>query len=217
MPRKLRFNDLHRAVPCLRVRAIAVPVLLLCFLFGISHVSHAAEALRKPNILFIAVDDLRPELGCYGNTVVKSPNIDRLASRGVVFDRAFCQQAVCSPSRSSLLTGTRPDTTKVWDLKTHFRKALPDVVTLPQLFKNNGYFAQAMGKIYHHGYDDADFLVGPDGIPKNTPRRGNGSGGPKRCLKGHPQGSAFRERRMSLITRCMTANSAIWRWRHYAR
>ena len=114
----------------------------------------AAEPAAKPNILFIAVDDLRPELGCYGVPIIQSPNIDALAKRGVVFNRAYCQQAVCSPSRCSLLTGTRPDTTKVYDLETHFRKALPDVITLPQLFKNNGYFTQAMGKIYHHGLDD---------------------------------------------------------------
>ena len=118
--------------------------------------AQAAErsASAKPNVLFIAVDDLRPELACYGNPIIKSPNIDRIASAGVVFNRAYCQQAVCSPSRSSLLTGTRPDTTKVWDLKTHFRKALPDVVTLPQLFKDNGYFVQGMGKIYHIGFND---------------------------------------------------------------
>lgn len=125
-----------------------------------------ADSAKRPNVLFIAVDDLRPELGCYGNTVVKSPNIDRLAARGMVFNRAYCQQAVCSPSRSSLLTGTRPDTTKVWDLKTHFRKALPDVVTLPQLFKNNGYFAQGMGKIYHVGYDDPVSWSVPWAAPK---------------------------------------------------
>jgi iduronate 2-sulfatase len=113
----------------------------------------AAETSR-PNVLFIAVDDLRPELGCYGRDYIKSPNIDRLARAGMVFDRAYCQQAVCSPTRSSLLTGARPDTTKVWDLKTHFRTALPEVVTLPQHFKNHGYFVQGMGKIYHGGYDD---------------------------------------------------------------
>ena len=114
-----------------------------------------ASAVTKPNILFIAVDDLRPELGCYGKDYIKSPNIDGLAKAGMVFNRAYCQQAVCSPTRSSLLTGTRPDTTKVWDLETHFRVALPDVVTLPQYFKQRGYFVQGMGKIYHGGFDDA--------------------------------------------------------------
>jgi iduronate 2-sulfatase len=142
-------------------------VLLALVLLALNVVqSRGAEPNTKPNILFIAVDDLRPELGCYGNTLVKSPNIDRLASRGVVFAQAFCQQAVCSPSRSSLLTGTRPDTTHVWDLNTHFRKALPDVVTLPQHFKNSGYFAQAMGKIYHHGFDDAASWSVPTTFPK---------------------------------------------------
>lgn len=121
-------------------------------------VARAAEPApgrpQRPNVLFFAVDDLRPELGCYGNTIIKSPNIDRIAARGVVFNRAYVQQAVCSPSRSSLLTGTRPDTTKVWDLDTHFRTALPDVVTLPEHFKNNGYFVRGFGKIFHGGFDD---------------------------------------------------------------
>ena len=100
------------------------------------------------------MDDLRPEFGAYGSSYIHAPNLDRLAQQGVTFERAYCQQAVCSPSRSSLLTGTRPDTTKVWDLVTHFRAALPEVVTLPQHFKNNGYFVQGMGKLYHGGYDD---------------------------------------------------------------
>ena len=114
----------------------------------------SAATPKKPNILFIVVDDLRPELACYGRDWIKSPNIDRLAKQGMTFDRAYCQQAVCSPSRSSLLTGARPDTTKVWDLVTHFRDALPNVATLPQNFKQNGYFVQGMGKIYHPGLDD---------------------------------------------------------------
>lgn len=109
---------------------------------------------RRPNVLMIAVDDLRPDLGCYGSPVAKTPNIDRLAARGVVFSRAYCQQAVCSPSRTALMTGLRPDTTRVWDLKTHFREAVPDCVTLPQYFKAHGYHAAALGKIYHRGYED---------------------------------------------------------------
>ncbi len=120
----------------------------------------------RPNILFIAVDDLRPEFGAYGANYIKSPNLDRIAKAGITFNRAYCQQAVCSPTRSSLMTGTRPDTTKVWDLVTHFRTALPNVVTLGQHFKNNGYFVQGMGKIYHGGFDDAPTWS----VPWETPR-----------------------------------------------
>lgn len=123
------------------------------FATGAAIAAQTAPA-RRPNVLFFAVDDLRPEFGCYGFSYVKSPNLDRLARQGMVFDRAYCQQAVCSPSRSSVLTGARPDTTKVWDLVTHFRTAMPDVVTLPQHFKQHGYFVQGMGKIFHGGYDD---------------------------------------------------------------
>lgn len=103
----------------------------------------------KPlNVLFIAVDDLKPMLGCYGQQQILSPNIDRLASQGTVFLNAQCQQAVCAPSRASLLTGLRPDTTKVWDLKTRIRDHLPDVVTLPQHFKQQGYESVGTGKIF---------------------------------------------------------------------
>jgi arylsulfatase A-like enzyme len=106
-----------------------------------------AEARR--NVLFIAVDDLRPKLGCYGDPVAKTPNIDRLAARGLLFERAYCQQAVCAPSRASLLTALRPDTTRVYDLKTSFRKAVPGAVTLPEYFKTSGYHAESIGKIFH--------------------------------------------------------------------
>ena len=103
------------------------------------------------NVLFIAIDDLRPALGCYGDKTAITPNFDRLAKRGILFNRAYCQQAVCCPSRLSLLTGLRPDTIKVWDLNTHFREARPKAVTLPQHFKNHGYHARSIGKIFHGG------------------------------------------------------------------
>lgn len=109
---------------------------------------NAAEPAR-PNVLFIAVDDLRPALGCYGDEVAITPSIDALARRGTVFDRAYCQQALCCPSRLSLLSGRRPDTIEVWDLKTHFRDKFPNLVTLPQYFKNHGYHTQSIGKIFH--------------------------------------------------------------------
>ncbi len=125
----------------------------------------AADA-KKLNVLFIAVDDLRPEAHASGSNVIKTPNLDRIAARGTTFERAYCQQAVCSPSRSSLMTGRHPDATRVWDLETHFRVALPDAVTVAQHFKNNGYFTQGMGKIFHGGYDDAPSWSVPWGTPK---------------------------------------------------
>lgn len=97
----------------------------------------------------IAVDDLRPQMGCYGDPDALTPHLDRLAGRSVIFDRAYCQQAVCNPSRASLLTGLRPDTLRVWNLATHFRKNHPEVVTLPQHFKHLGYHTECIGKIFH--------------------------------------------------------------------
>ena len=114
----------------------------------------ATDSNEKPNVLFIAVDDLRPELSCYGAEHIISPNIDRLAREGLLFERTYCQQAVCAPSRISIMTGMRPDTTKVYDLETPLRKAMPDVLSLPQHFKNNGYETLSIGKIYHHSSDD---------------------------------------------------------------
>lgn len=106
----------------------------------------------KPNVLFIAVDDLRPELSVYDQSHIISPHFDRLANQGMVFERAYCQQAVCAPSRNSLLTGLRPDSLKIYDLSTFFRSTVPDVITLPQHFKENGYHTESIGKIYHTGH-----------------------------------------------------------------
>lgn len=109
-----------------------------------------AAAAPRPNVLFIAADDLRTDLGCYGSTEARTPALDALARRGVLFERAYCQQAVCNPSRASVLTGRRPDTLKVWDLRTHFRQHRPDAVTLPQYLKQHGYTAIDIGKIFHN-------------------------------------------------------------------
>lgn len=108
-----------------------------------------ARGADNPNVLFIVADDLRVELGCYGSPA-KTPNLDALAAEGVRFDRAYCQQAVCNPSRSSFLTGKRPDTLHLWSNGTHFRDKNPDATTLPMWFKEHGYETRGMGKIFHN-------------------------------------------------------------------
>src|SRR5215213_881941 len=112
----------------------------------------AASSSGKPNILLICVDDLKPVLGCYGDKRIKSPNIDKLSKRGVLFERAFCNQAVCAPSRNALMTGFRPTTLGIYDLGTNFRQSRPEAVTLAQHFKQNGWRTEAMGKIFHVGH-----------------------------------------------------------------
>lgn len=118
-------------------------------------------AAQRLNVLFIAVDDLGNVLGPTGHPRLKTPHLDRLAATGVRFDRAYCQIPLCNPSRASVLTGLRPDATGVFDLDRHFRATLPDVVTLPQLFRSNGWFTARVGKIFHY---DVPKGIGTDGL-----------------------------------------------------
>lgn len=112
--------------------------------------SRSAKNSEKPmNVLFITIDDLRPTLGCYNAPLIKSPNIDAIASEGIIFERAYCQAAICGPSRPSFLSGLRPDSTGVYGFKKTFREKAPDVLTLPELFKNNGYLTTYYGKVFH--------------------------------------------------------------------
>lgn len=137
------------------------------FLSAATALPLARANASRPNVLFIAVDDLRPELGCYGQSHIKSPNIDRLAAQGLRFDRAYCQQAVCAPTRASLLAGARPDTTRVWDLQTPLNTVRPDLVTMPQLFRQHGYETISLGKIYHHPTEDPKGWTSPPWQPKS--------------------------------------------------
>lgn len=109
---------------------------------------------KAPNVLILHVDDLRPELGCYGNSAIKSPNIDALATRGVLFKRAYCQQAICAPSRISMMSGMYPDSTGIYDLWTPLTKVMPQAITMPRYYKNRGYETLSFGKVYHHSRDD---------------------------------------------------------------
>ncbi|MFM2169825.1 MAG: hypothetical protein RI957_54 [Verrucomicrobiota bacterium] len=111
-----------------------------------------AADVAKPNILLICVDDLKPTIGCYGDKFAKTPNIDALAQRAVVFERAYCNQAVCAPSRNALMTSLRPQTLGIYDLGTNFRQSRPDAVTMAQHFHQSGYKTQALGKIMHVGH-----------------------------------------------------------------
>jgi len=125
----------------------------------------AAGGGLRLNVLFVTIDDLRNEIGCYGVPEVHTPNMDRLAARGMRFDRAYCQFSICNPSRSSFLTGLRPDATRVLDNTVYFRRTLPDAVTLPQLFRQAGWYTASYGKTFHvfGGNADTQDVVGING------------------------------------------------------
>ncbi|HEX5731668.1 MAG TPA: sulfatase [Blastocatellia bacterium] len=114
-----------------------------------------ATTLTRPNVLIITADDLSAILGCYGNPIIKTPNIDRLAARGMLFERAYCQYALCNPSRTSMLSGRRPETTAVFTNTIDPRTSIGDVPFLPEFFKQWGYFTARVGKIAHGKYEDS--------------------------------------------------------------
>jgi iduronate 2-sulfatase len=151
-----------------RQRAPLTAVVALLFLSILSTTSGRASAQqteRRPNVLLIMVDDLRPEIGAYHSTLAITPNIDRLAAEGLLFERAYTQQAVCAPSRAALLSGLRPDSTGIYDLNTPLRSVLRSHVTLPQHFRNHGYTTVPLGKVYHHRNEDPQAWSEPDFLP----------------------------------------------------
>lgn len=115
-----------------------------------------AQSAPRPNVLLICVDDLKPLLGCYGDGMAKSPNMDRLAGRGTRFAMAYCNQSVCAPSRNNLLLGSRSTSIGVYGLSRIFRTAVPEAVTLPQYFIRHGYRAESVGKVLHTGHGNHD-------------------------------------------------------------
>ena len=134
----------------------------LCPVFWATFSCTSPNDMVKPNILFISIDDLRPVLGAYGDTVAITPNLDLLADEGMIFRQAFCQSAVCAPSRASLMTGLRPDSTRVWHLGDKFREINPETVTMPQYFSQFGYHTVNIGKIFHNYMPDSISWDEPD-------------------------------------------------------
>ncbi|MBP1637350.1 MAG: iduronate sulfatase [Bacteroidetes bacterium] len=138
-------------------------VIAILFFFNVVLAAKpSTKKKNKYNILFISVDDLRPELGCYGNKVIQTPNIDRLAQMGMTFTNAHCQVAISAPSRASMMTGLRPDSTHVWHLEDKFRQTIPSVQTMPQYFHQFGYYTVSIGKIFHNHMPDSVSFDEPD-------------------------------------------------------
>ncbi len=153
----------------------------ICFAMSFVILTSRSSPLpaAPPNVLFIAVDDLRPQLGCYDYPGMITPNVDELASRGMVFNRAYCQAAVCRASRVSLLLGLRPDTTEVWSNGSrhrHFRNHLPDIITLPQHFKNHGCLQPVPARLVHRPFDSHRSLSIHSMDAHQETDRGRGSG-----------------------------------------
>ncbi|MEX2579308.1 MAG: sulfatase [Verrucomicrobiales bacterium] len=189
-----RFHQLRRSP--LNVRHWALAAAYLTLLYPLTALTAA-----PPNILLFVADDMHCTIGAYGDPAAVTPNLDRLAARGLVFERAYCQQAVCNPSRSSFLTGLRPDTVGVDDLRKGFRETAPNgknLVTLPQHFKNRGWFTQGVGKIFHNMGETQDrqswsvdeaFFKGThadDTVYRNTPA-------PLRSVEAGPKAPLFED------------------------
>ncbi len=159
------------AQPTLRAHCINLAVFFLssCLSICPARGNEPSEKAAKPNVLLICVDDLKPAIGCFGDKAAKTPNIDRLASVGLRCASTYCNQAVCSPSRNSLLTSLRPQTLGIYDLPTNFRKSRADAVTLGQYFRQHGYHTQALGKVFHVGHGNQEDAASWD-VPHFRPK-----------------------------------------------
>lgn len=158
----------------LQIKLSFIDAFFATLVLGLVFFQACADQQNRPgkneplNVLFIAVDDLRPELGAYGQSHIISPNIDRLADSGMLFERAYVQQAVCAPSRISLLSGLRPDATQTYKYNSHLPSDIPNLVTLPGLFKQHGYETVSLGKVYHHKDDDLQSWSKPPHHPDGS-------------------------------------------------
>ena len=186
--------SLRTGFPMIRIRILMGLTLSIASLSALRSECVGNEMAAKKNVLLICVDDLKPILGCYGDAIAKTPNLDGLAQRGVLFEKAYCNQAVCSPSRNALMCSLRPQSLGIYDLATHFRKTAPDAVTLGEYFQKFGYRTEGMGKIFHvgHGnYDDARSWSIPSFRPKGSSYALPESTEGARSSNNGPRGAAF--------------------------